>query len=704
MSKALWNRQDGNLPISFAANPSLINRAFFFTAGKQQNDALTRDDERDSSQQARSMEGKILNRRVNMLLRTGKIHQAMNELEAKASDIDVTDMVMHIISWITKEPTIQNKGELADQIANRIKEIAPRRRFYNTIMNAHLKSRNDRLKGKNAERWLRQADNEGMEPNGTSYNIVIGAYGIENIDDAQRIFDEYLERFQHDLNTAPFNIMMKVAALESRTRTETIMQQLLDSKIEIHEIITFMPIIECQAGHEDGGERAHYWSMKYREMTNREPDDLMQLAVLNAWAKSRRPDCGIQADLIMKDVRVTGTKHSTGLHNVWMNCWNKNRPPSLDRVLEILNTMEQFGMTDALSYSAAMQAWAKSGLPQAPMEAEALLKKMMPRIAPNIQAYEALMDAHARSPRGSSTRIFDLLSHVEKLSYTKVMRPTARTYGAALLYLALNRSPDTTNQAEVLMQRMAQHGVTPTHHIHSLLLTVYASDLNDAEAGRKAVRALNRMKESGEIPNIHVYTAAITALANHRDIELAKEMWKEAQSSGHEVTVVLLNAFLNALRQEGTTESAMEAETMLRSYMKSHEPNETTISTVMSAWAQLGRVDRTLALFNEMKRDYPTLCNLHVYTTMINAYFMGDEPLEAAHKVELLLQEIHDAGLSFNNVTLTIAIKAFARNPAFREKAISLLRYLEVQYLQSQDQSMKPAPEAYACLGITRSV
>jgi pentatricopeptide repeat protein len=251
---------------------------------------------------------------------------------------------------------------------------------------------------------------------------------------------------------------------------------------------------------------------------------------------------------------------------------------------------------------------------------------------------------------------------------------------------------------------MVKHGVTPTPHIYSLLITTYAADFKDAEAGQKAVRALEVMKQAGERPNYHVYTAVISALGNHRDLKSAMEIWKEVQSVGHEMIIVPFNAVLNALRVDGTTESAMEAEAMMRSFMKLHQPNEITFATVMGAWAHLGRVDRTLELFNEMKRDYPTLCNLHVYSTVMNAYVIGGDPIEAAHNVEMLLQEVYDAGLPFNSITLTIAIKAFTRNPTYREKAILLLKYLEEQYRQSGDESMKPLPEAYDYLGIRRSV
>jgi hypothetical protein len=82
---------------------------------------------------------------------------------------------------------------------------------------------------------------------------------------------------------------------------------------------------------------------------------------------------------------------------------------------------------------------------------------------------------------------------------------------------------------------------------------------------------------------------------------------------------------------------------------------------------------------------------------------MSDDPIEAAPQVEWLLQGIADAGFAFNNVALTIAIKAFAKNDAYRDKAVSLLKYMEGQHSMSGDKSMKPLPEAYECLGIKRS-
>ena len=401
------------------------------------------------------------------------------------------------------------------------------------------------------------------------------------------------------------------------------------------------------------------------------------------------------------------SKIETAVYNSWMDCWTKTRDPAaVHRVEAILEMLEQNSShspfhPDALSYSAAMQAWAKSGLPEAPRKIEGLLARMQdPRgkkrgVSPTSQCYEALMEAHARSSTGSARvlQILQILSVVEEKAKSGRVKLSPRTYAAALLALSQVPDADATKQAEAIITRMTDFGVAPSQHCYSLLITAYANDHRDKDGHRKALRVLDRMKVSGQTPNAHIYTALITAFANRGDSAMSKILWDEAQESVRDVYP--LNAVLNAFRLTGTLEAAEEAESLFRSAVKTIHPDSATFSTVLSAWAQLGQVDRTMALFDYMKRDYPECSDVYAYTCAMEAYINSDDAIEAASHVERLFQEMKECGHRPSVVALTVVIKAYARNEKYREKAEALLKEMESTYRTTGDGAMKPPPEVY---------
>lgn len=610
-----------------------------------------------------------------------------------------------VLQSIINSNKIMNKGAEAEKVWKQMKVKESNIIFFNCLMNAHSKSFDDPDRGKKAERWLRRAEEIGLQPDSFSYTSVIHAYVQTNLDDAQRMFNEYRERHKRKLEGGPFCAIMTGWSTKSRERTEQLMQQMMDANI-LPSVHAFMAVLKSQSCEEssDAGESARRWCVKFVEVTKRQPDPRMWCLVLHAWSKSGCPNAGDEADLIMKDLLSSGMPIETPVYNAWMNCWTKSRDPNaVHRVQEILQTLERNSFNspfqpDALSYSAAIQAWAKSGLPEAPIKAEELLMRMQkPRgkkrgLVPILVCYEALMDAHARSSSGLQ-RVLQILGIVEAMASSGAMKLSARTYSPALLAMSHNPDVNSTTQAEAIISRMTDFGVTPTAHCYSLLITVYANDRWDKDAHRKASDIMDRMRKAGETPNAHIYAGVISVLANHGDTDMAKSLWMEFPESTNAIYV--LNAVLNAFRRKGTIEAAEEAESLLRSAIKTIEPDKRAFSIVMSAWAQFGRVDRTMALLDEMKRDYPECNDTYLYGCAMDAYVNSDDAIDAAFHVEQLLQEMEHFGHRPNNIVLTTAIKAYMRNPDYREKAAALMKLMEDEYSANGDESMKPLSEAY---------
>ena len=639
------------------------------------------------------------------LAREGNAREIVQLYRSLPPDMVNSRLATLVLQAIIKSKDITDKGDKAEKVWNLFEGMEKHLILYNCLMNAHSKSIDDPHRGEKAERWLRQVEKDGLQPDSYSYTSVINAYARTNLVEAQRLFDEYRERYEGNLDGGPFCALMTGWSVKSRETTEQLLQQIIDANLEI-PVQAFMAVLRSQicGTATDGGENAHRWCLKYTQITNRKPDDRMWSLVLHAWSKSGRPDAGSQADLIMKDLLVSGPPMDTAVYNAWMDCWTKSGDPTaVHRVQEILEMLERNSFNsrfqpDVVSYSAAMQAWAKSGLPEAPRKAEELFARMQepkgnkPGVVPILLCYEALMDVHARSPTGLA-RVLQILGDLERRAESGKMKLTVRTYAAALLALSQNPDVDTTKRAEALIDRMPNFGVTPNEHCYSLLITTYANDRWDKDGHRKAMLVMERIKQTGLTLNAHIYTAVITAFANHGDSTTAKSLWEEAQALTH--SILPLNAALNSLRQVGTLEAAEEAESWFRSAVKTVEPDIATFSTLMSAWAQLGQVDRTMALLDEIKRDYSRCCGTYLYACAMEAYNNSDDAVEAATQVERLLQEMKDFGHRPNNVVLTTAIKAYIRNDDYRGKAAALLKEMEDAYSATGDRTMKPLPQAY---------
>ena len=610
-----------------------------------------------------------------------------------------------VLQSIINSNKITNKGFEAEKVWKQMKVKNPNIILFNCLMNAHSKSYDDPDRGEKAERWLRRAEEIGLQPDSFSYTSVVHAYVQTNLDHAERMFDEYRERHKNKIEGGPFCALMTGWSTKSRERTEQLMQQMMDAKLvpPVHAFMAVLKSLGCEESS-DAGVSANEWCLKFIEITKRQPDQRMWCLVLHAWSKSGCPNAGVEADLIMKELLSSGMPIATPVYNAWMNCWTKTRDPTaVHRVQDILHALERNSFNspfepDALSYSAAIQAWAKSGLPEAPIKAEELLARMQEPtgkkrgVAPILICYEALMDAHARSSSGLQ-RVLQILGIVEAMASSGAMKLSARTYSPALLAMSHNPDVNSTTQAEAIISRMTDFGVTPTAHCYSLLITVYANDRWDKDAHRKASDIMDRMRKAGETPNAHIYAGVISVLANHGDTDMAKSLWMEFPESTNAIYV--LNAVLNAFRRKGTIEAAEEAESLLRSAIKTIEPDKRAFSIVMSAWAQFGRVDRTMALLDEMKRDYPECNDTYLYGCAMDAYVNSDDAIDAAFHVEQLLQEMEHFGHRPNNIVLTTAIKAYMRNPDYREKAAALMKLMEDEYSANGDESMKPLSEAY---------
>jgi pentatricopeptide repeat protein len=634
---------------------------------------------------------------VIRLAKLGRIQECVTSFRSLTSNEINQSLVVSTLKAILKcdesqIPHSTSKGDLANIVWEHAKSsIPPKILIYNWLILLHSKSLNDPNRGAKAEKWLIQAVSDQVKPDDFSYTSAVNAYVPHDMPNAERILEQYRKSVAvSQWRPAPFCTLMSGWSRISRQRVEELMNELLNAGI-VPTVHGFMSVLTSQANKpcpRDAGERARKWCEIYKKVTRNELDDGMYTNLLHAWAMSTNPESGREADRIIQEIKEAGIALTKNHYHAWMNCWTKSGDPnSVIRAKEILDIMKRNAnytkvYPDALSYSGVIQAWAKSGLPEAPQMVEILWEEMqnpslpyMPRITPTQTSYEALMDAHARSKNGVS-RVFELLLALESMAMLGKSQLKHRTYAVALLAISNQSLRNSTELAENIMERMERFGVRPNIYCYSLLITIYAKDRENDQGHLKALHVFNQLKQSSIAPNLHIYSAVITACANHGDLETAKSVFNEAREKGM-ISIHVINAVLNALRKAGTEKAAEEAETMLLQARQCHQLDKASFSTVINAWGRLGNVDRAMALFCEMKTKYPHLINAYAYSSVMLAYLNSSDVSNAAEQVEKLLQEMKDKGYGRNPVVFDIVKKVYSKNLDYRGKLDSLVKELE---------------------------
>ena len=253
------------------------------------------------------------------------------------------------------------------------------------------------------------------------------------------------------------------------------------------------------------------------------PDRAVSNSALNAWARSGDPRTVARAEEIVSDMEKSTLARGTPdiatwntLINVYTKSGDPAAPEKAERVLRKVESSYLDGSYDrrpqALTYSAVIQAWAKSCRPEAAKRARGIIDAMSkPKTGvggrslvtePISVCYDGLIHALARSDEEDAVQqIEDTLRYMEKqasVGNTSIV-PTTRTYQAAIL--GLSKRSDTNDgaaKAEKILRQMIElhkagsHDVRPNNFVYSVCIQAFAS-LKSKEGAAKAYELLREM-------------------------------------------------------------------------------------------------------------------------------------------------------------------------------------------------------------------
>lgn len=389
-------------------------------------------------------------------------------------------------------------------------------------------------------------------------------------------------------------------------------------------------------------------------------------------------------------------------------------------------TTNQKATPDAVMYVNVMNAWAHSGLAEAPHEAEALLKEMigLSLLHDNKEGQESylmavatVLNAWANSDLpDAGERAEETLDRMEKL-YGKL---DAHCYGVVMAAYA---KAGKGSKAEAVMERLeARYQETndknfkPTTVEFNSVISAYANEGNTT----KAEAILRRMQHGGNQPDATSFNSVISALvSNSRNpsaAQKAEQLLQEMQQLNIQPDIVSFSSVINLLSKSNDVYAPQRAERIMRRLQKEFEdgtsgikPNTFAFSSVIHAWTSsrapkaAQRAESLLRWMQELHAagDKDVKPNTVVYSSVIAAWSKSRSP-KAPEKAEALLREmqeryrIGDADVKPNTVTFTCVINAHSNSRDINAAKNAEAMLLEMQKLhEGGDVDVKPNTISY---------
>lgn len=265
--------------------------------------------------------------------------------------------------------------------------------------------------------------------------------------------------------------------------------------------------------------------------------------------------------------------------------------------------LEESARPDTLSYNEAIGAWARSGVAEAPHNAERLLKRMLDHeyIEPDGLSYNGVVDAWACSGKPEAIqKVKQIWQHMEQL-YAKdedqKVKPTIRTVNA-IIKAHTRRVQELTEERNIDEAR---------------------------KLAREAEEYLDLMKERYEqtqdpdhMPDVMTYTSVMDTYGRcgryHCTLR-AKALFEELQAlyketGNHKLkpNVRSYTSLITAWSKTRSPDSPAEAERLLKEMWNSKDPeiqpNSRTYTSVIHAWAKSNdhnKAQRSLKVLQDMK-------------------------------------------------------------------------------------------------------
>ena len=299
---------------------------------------------------------------------------------------------------------------------------------------------------------------------------------------------------------------------------------------------------------------------------------------------------------------------------------------------------------NVVTFTAVINAWARSRRHDAAERAEAILQwmlelssatKMIPSneslsvvddevnltdflvIKPNCIAFNAAITAWIRSPsKGSHNHAERLMNQLWDLymasNQDPELKPNARTFNSVINAIARSREPNCGDRAATLLQRMedlytaGDEEMEPEARTFGAIINAYANDsLNDPRSTDKAAQMLQQMNSmyqlgyKGVKPNTFVYNACLNAFAksegNADQATSLLEMMEQQYAKGDlslKPDVISYSTCINAHANSKTLQSGPMGEAVLKRMTQRFllegdetvKPNAVACTATIKAW------------------------------------------------------------------------------------------------------------------------
>jgi len=358
-----------------------------------------------------------------------------------------------------------------------------------------------------------------------------------------------------------------------------------------------------------------------------------------------------------------------------------------EKEFSTMSGRSQIVKPNVVSFTAVINAWARTPEQNAAQRAETLLNRMEDyysqtndaEIRPNKFSYNAVLTAWARNKdrRTSAENSLRLLKQMWKLFHMhgnvrKDIKPDARSYNTVINAVARSGFPNCADRAYKLLVEMeelyhAGHDeLIPNASTFGAIINAYANS-GQEESSDQAAKLLQQMNSLYHLghddlkPNTFVYNSCINAFAKNGQNQ------KEAEKTSEEIMAKRINNICAAEQILQSMESQFEKTG--DEYVK---PDVISYSTVINAYANSGdgmAGSKADVLLEKMVQryvggDFKVKPNAVTYTSVIKAWSsvggtQSTKRMEALLQQMVMLYRAGDQSLKPTSVSFDLVIEGF---------------------------------------------
>jgi len=329
----------------------------------------------------------------------------------------------------------EDAPERAEMVMERLRRqsksnpgLDPTRVTYNALMNAHAKLDDHERIATLLDEMEKKTD---IYPSTIDYNVLLSVYGrLGRPRDAEQIVQRMIDRSQHlsvgrqcypDLYS--YNMLLDAWSRSHESsrgkRAEDILNYLGDhSECSFApDKYTYMAAVSAviHSGEKNVIQRVERLLEKAKS-TEIDSDVFLESKLLDAYASCSSPGSASKAEKHLNTLQEKGIANAVSFNTV-LKAWKaSNDPDCQERAESVLRRMKELGFVNTISYSTLISTYAKKGDVDSAERADAMLSEMSAMgLAPNVWTLNGVMSAWVRC--GQIRRAENILDNMEQGVY-----------------------------------------------------------------------------------------------------------------------------------------------------------------------------------------------------------------------------------------------------------------------------------------------